>query len=299
MNAPKLRFKEFSGEWELRTLESISTHIKRTSNELFENVLTISAGRGFLNQKDRFSQIIAGNSLSKYTLLFKDEFSYNRGNSKKYTYGCIYRLKDYERALVPNVYISFKINNQVEGFYSQLFIKKYLDKQLRQLISSSARMDGLLNINKTEFFKVKVPVPKIEEQKKIASLFSLIDKKIELQNDKVDDLKNYKKGVMQKIFSQEFRFKCNDEKEYTEWREIRLGNLIKNKSIRNKKCEVKQVLSVSNTKGFIMQSEQFEDRVVASSDISNYKIVERDDFAFNPARINVGSIARLKNLIKE
>ena len=56
---------------------------------------------------------------------------------------------------------------------------------------------------------------------------------------------------------------------------------------------IQNVLSVSNRQGFIKQSDQFENRNVASEDTSNYKIVEKNDFAFNPARINVGSIARL------
>ena len=64
-------------------------------------------------------------------------------------------------------------------------------------------------------------------------------------------------------------------------------------SKRNKDNAIQTVLSVSNRQGFIQQSEQFENRYVASDDTSNYKIVERNDFAFNPARINVGSIARL------
>ena len=58
---------------------------------------------------------------------------------------------------------------------------------------------------------------------------------------------------------------------------------------------MKTVLSVNNKLGFINQDEQFEDRTVASEDTSNYKIVTKDDFAYNPARINVGSIARLKS----
>ena len=223
--APKLRFKEFSGDWEYKKLEDISTQIKRTSDYVIDNILTISAGRGFLEQKDRFSQVIAGNSLSKYTLLYENEFSYNRGNSKKYTYGCIYRLRNYKEALVPNVYISFKLENQIEGFYEQLFIKKYLDRQLRQLISSSARMDGLLNINKSDFFKVKIPVPKLEEQEKIASFFSLIDDKISLQGEKVEALKDYKKGMMQKIFSRELRFKDDEGRDYPEWEEKKLGQI--------------------------------------------------------------------------
>ena len=72
-----------------------------------------------------------------------------------------------------------------------------------------------------------------------------------------------------------------------------IGDFIVQTSKRNKDNAIRTVLSVSNRQGFIQQSEQFENRCVASDDTSNYKIVERNDFAFNPARINVGSIARL------
>lgn len=76
---------------------------------------------------------------------------------------------------------------------------------------------------------------------------------------------------------------------------VRLASLITEVSLRNKEKRDKQVLSVSNRLGFIAQSEQFGDRTIASDDTSNYKIVKKNDFAYNPARINVGSIARLIN----
>ena len=75
----------------------------------------------------------------------------------------------------------------------------------------------------------------------------------------------------------------------------RLGDLIHEVSNRNKRNTDLPVLSVSNRQGFIAQSEQFENRIIASDDTSNYKIVIKNDFAYNPARINVGSIARLVN----
>ena len=75
-----------------------------------------------------------------------------------------------------------------------------------------------------------------------------------------------------------------------------IGDIIEQISTRNKKGEQFNVLSVSNQNGFVEQSEQFEGRTVASQDTSNYKIVSLDDFAYNPARINVGSLARLKEI---
>ena len=74
-----------------------------------------------------------------------------------------------------------------------------------------------------------------------------------------------------------------------------IGDIIEQISTRNKNGERFNVLSVSNQNGFVGQSEQFEGRTVASQDTSNYKIVSVDDFAYNPARINVGSLARLKD----
>ena len=82
-----------------------------------------------------------------------------------------------------------------------------------------------------------------------------------------------------------FKDKCCNHK---------IGDIITQVSIRNKSNNVLNVLSVSNKLGFVEQSEQFEDRTVASEDLTNYKIVRINDFAYNPARINVGSIARLK-----
>ena len=77
-----------------------------------------------------------------------------------------------------------------------------------------------------------------------------------------------------------------------------IGDFIEQNSNRNKDNIIQNVLSVSNRQGFIRQREQFEDRSIASDDTSNYKIVARNDFAFNPARINVGSIARLTTFEK-
>lgn len=75
---------------------------------------------------------------------------------------------------------------------------------------------------------------------------------------------------------------------------IEVGSIVHQTLERNKMNKYSNVLSVSNRLGFISQSEQFEDRNVASNDVRNYKVVHRGDFAYNPARINVGSISMLK-----
>ena len=186
-------------DWEEKRLGEISEPIKRTTDEIVENIMTISGKNGFMSQKDRFSQVIAAGSLSKYTYLYKDEFAYNRGNSKSFKYGCVYRLNKNE-ALVPYVYHCFKLNNGVPEFFEQIFKAKFLDKQLRRLISSSARMDGLLNIGAKSFFNVKVIFPKIEEQQKIATYLSAIDLKIEAVQTQLTKTQAFKKGLLQAMF---------------------------------------------------------------------------------------------------
>lgn len=199
----KIRFKDYDGkafpEWDMFKLIDIAEPIKRKADRVIDNVMTISAGKGFLHQNDRFSQVIAGTSLNKYIHLKRGEFAYNRGNSKSYTYGCIYRLEE-EEALIPFVYRSFKLSKGVEGFFAQLFTMKYLDKQLRRLISSSARMDGLLNIGEKDFYQVKVPFPCIEEQQKIAQFLQSLDKKIDAVNEQIEQTKLFKKGLLQQMF---------------------------------------------------------------------------------------------------
>ena len=119
------------------------------------------------------------------------------------------------------------------------------------------------------------------EQCKIARLLDLLDERIATQNKIIEDLKKLKSAIIEMEYG-------NMAKSISH-----IGDFIEQTSKRNKDSAILNVLSVSNSQGFIQQSEQFENRIVASDDTSNYKIVARNDFAFNPARINVGSIARL------
>lgn len=137
----------------------------------------------------------------------------------------------------------------------------------------------------------KVKIPKYDEQKKIGILLKNLDAKIEILDNKLQMCQNFKKYLMQQIFTQKLRFVNYDD----EWEKVRLNDCISISNLRNKNNEDIPILSVTNKLGFIKQDQQFEDRKIASNDTKNYKIVEKDDFAYNPARINVGSIAMLKN----
>ena len=119
--------------------------------------LTISAANGWMNQKERFSQNIAGLEQKNYTLLRAGELSYNHGNSKLAKYGTVFVLRNYEEALVPRVYHSFKTKKNTSADYLEYyFASKIPDKELGKIVSSGARMDGLLNITYSDFENIRV-----------------------------------------------------------------------------------------------------------------------------------------------
>ena len=168
--------------------------------------------------------------------------------------------------------------------------------KIRKQIMFFSQGTKVLGLPKKYLEKINLYIPEnISEQQKIVSSLSFVDKKIELLIKKHEFLEKYKKGLMQKIFSQEIRFKQDDGSDFPDWVNAKLKTYIKERKNKNKNNLIKKVLSVSNKRGFIAQEEQFEDRRVASTDTSNYRIVRCDDFAYNPSRINVGSIARLSN----
>src|SRR5699024_3504432 len=112
---------------------------------------------------------------------------------------------------------------------------------------------------------LSILIPSIEEQEKIAFFFSLIDDKISLQGEKVEALKDYKKGMMQKIFSRELRFKDDEGRDYPEWEEKKLGDYIveyKEKTTENNQYPV----LTSAREGIILQKDYFKDRQVTTDD---------------------------------
>lgn len=205
----KRRLKGFSGEWIDKEFGELFNHIKNVNDGGNSHpVMTISSKLGLISQEDKFDRIIAGESLKKYTQLKNGDFAYNKGNSKTYPMGCIYRLEEKQSALVPFVYICFSPTESVDGlFYKYWFSAHGVDRQLNRIITSGARGDGLLNVNSDDFFKIKILYPPKEEQTAIAKILQAADKEIELLKYKRDQLKEQKKGLMQQLLTGKKRLK--------------------------------------------------------------------------------------------
>ena len=227
VHIPELRFKEFSGEWEEKKFGDIFERVTTKNKENNLNVLTISAQQGLISQEEYFNKSVSAKDVTEYYLLHKNDFAYNKSYSNGYPMGAIKRLSKYDKGVVSTLYICFKSKKD-----NVIFLEKYFDttkwyKEVHKIAQEGVRNHGLLNISVVEFFRdVKIIIPKKTEQQKIASFLTTIDTKIEQLSKKVEFQEQYKKGVMQKIFNQEIRFKKDDGSEFDEWEEKRLEEFL-------------------------------------------------------------------------
>ncbi|MDT2806216.1 restriction endonuclease subunit S [Vagococcus lutrae] len=198
---PEIRFAGYPDDWEQRKLGEVSERVRGNDGRMDLPTLTISAGKGWLDQRERFSGNIAGKEQKNYTLLSKNELSYNKGNSKLAKYGVVYKLGTYKEALVPRVYHSFRTTRETDpDFIEYMFATKLPDRELGKLVTSGARMDGLLNINYDDFMGIKINIPYLQEQQKIGTFFKQLDDTIALHQRQLEVLKNMKTSFLQKMY---------------------------------------------------------------------------------------------------
>ena len=203
----------FPAHWQRKPLSEVSTPVRRKSAGGAHPVMTISAKSGFLMQADKFARDMAGRSVERYTLLQEGEFAYNKGNSKTAPYGCVFRLNR-DTALVPFVYYCFALKPGLEPeFYDHLLSAGALNHQLSRLINSGVRNDGLLNLYSDDFFSCRVPVPPIEEQKRIAQALTTAKRELALLDEEIAALTDQKRGLMQKLLTGEWRVEVSGDEE--------------------------------------------------------------------------------------
>ena len=281
-NVPNLRFIEYNDSWQKYSLKSFTKRVTRKNvGQVSKKPLTISARYGLIDQSEFFDRQIASKDMSGYYLLKNGEFAYNKSYSNDYPLGAVKRLDKYDCGALSTLYICFSLDTtKVNSDYlSHYFETNKWHKGVSDIAGEGARNHGLLNMSVEDYFLTRHYLPSLREQEKISHFLNLITTRIETQSKIIEDFETLRKWIINQQFT---RTATNA-----------IGEFIEQTSERNKTNCVDRVLSVSNKYGFINQSEQFEDREVASDNRTNYKIVRRNDFAFNPARINVGSIAKL------
>ena len=186
-------------DWSSAPLSEISSVLHEHAGDRDFETLSISAGIGFVNQAEKFGKELSGKQYSKYTVLRRGDFAYNKGNSKRYPQGCTYMLRERDEAAVPNVFECFRIAQGHPEYYEQLFINGFMNKQLTQKINHGVRDDGLLNLTDDDFYSTIFPVPPLTEQQKIAEILATCDRVIELKQQLLEEKCRQKQWLMQKL----------------------------------------------------------------------------------------------------
>lgn len=229
---PELRFPEFSEEWEAKKLGEIAEFkngINKDKSDFgtgipFVNLMDVF-GKNIISN-DNFSLIKANkNEIENYSLR-KGDVLFIRSSVKRSGVGQTVIVKE---SLTNTIYSGFlirmrdKYNILAENYKRYYFYNNSFRKQILKKSTSSANT----NINQEELSKLIIKFPSFTEQQKIGDFFSKLDRQIELEEKKLALLEEQKKGYMQKIFSQELRFKDENGEEYPEWEKKLIKNIAK------------------------------------------------------------------------
>lgn len=223
---PLVRFPEFKDAWEHKQLNELLSEAKKRNEDLKygkDEVLSVSGELGIVNQIEHLGRSYAGVSVHQYHVVEVGDIVYTKSPLKANPFGII-KLNKGKAGIVSTLYAVYKVNNQtaygpfIDYYFS---LDANTNRYLRPLVKKGAKND--MKINNAYVLHDRIFAPAIPEQKRIASFFTVLDKKIAELKEKKSLLEQYKKGAMQKLFSQELRFKDENGKEFPKWVKKPLG----------------------------------------------------------------------------
>ena len=200
---PKLRFPGYDEPWRTEKLSDFAERVTRkNSNNETDLPLTISSKDGLVDQISYFNKTVASKDMSGYYLLRNGEYAYNKSYSVGYDFGSIKRLDRYPMGALSTLYICFALKKHDTDFIKVYFDSLKWYKEIYMISAEGARNHGLLNVPTDEFFATKHYLPEnTVEQRKIADFLIALDRRIDAQQSLVDNLKKYKRGLLNQIFS--------------------------------------------------------------------------------------------------
>lgn len=279
---PLIRFPEFKEGWEHKQLNELLKVSKKKNTDLKyskEEVLSVSGELGIVNQIEHLGRSYAGASVHNYGVVEKGDIVYTKSPLKENPYGII-KLNKGVPGIVSTLYAVYNVKDKsadgefIENYFS---LDANTNRYLRPLVRKGAKND--MKINNKYVLHDRIFVPKKEEQKRIAHFFNVINTKINQLKEKHNLLEEYKKGVMQKIFTQEIRFRDKNGLFFPNWEERNLNDILEEKKVKNKENNYEEVFSVAKEKGVVNQVEHLG-RSYSSDDISNYRVVSPGDIIY-------------------
>ena len=279
---PKLRFPGFDEPWEHKELlHYLVENTDRNKQLKFgkENVLSVSGEYGIVNQIAFQGRSFAGESVADYHVVETDDIVYTKSPLKAKPYGII-KVNNGVPGIVSTLYAVYHpLKTVVPRFVDFYFSNDLrLNKFLKPLVNIGAKHD--MKVNNTFVLTGMVVFPPLREQQKIVDFLTILDRRIDVQRKKVEALKKYKRGVMQRIFRQ------LPSQNGAEWTCVRLGDIFKKVSRRNTDGVIKNVITNSAEYGLIPQRDFFDKVIAVDGNTANYYVIENGDFVYNPRKSN-------------
>ena len=244
---PALRFPDFvnSGDWADMRLGDLICPVEERAGTKKYTLMSVNTGQGLITQIEKFGREIAGSAYKNYYVIKKGDFAYNKSATKQYPEGYISMLTEYEEGALPNsIFTCFRVidKNTYSKIFDHLFHANYHGSWLRQYIKIGGRANGALSIDNRHLWAMPITLPEFEEQQKIADCLSSMDDLITAEDKKLLALKQYKKGLMQKLFPAEGKtipqLRFPEFVDSGDWEETTLGEICDittgNKDTQNK-----------------------------------------------------------------
>ena len=275
---PQLRFPQFTNTWKDEVFGSIfRERIEYTEEELPLYSLTID--EGVVPKTKRYERsFLVKSKKEAYKVVYEDDFVFNPMNLR---FGAIAKHSKKDKVLVSKYYNIFYCNRMHNPAFLELYLRTnkmigYYNKIAEGTLIEKRR------VHFSNFVKFEKSLPELSEQKQIAAFFTTINYWIQNLDKQKIFLEEYKKGMMQKIFSQEIRFKDDGGKDFPDWEGKKLKDIFIRKTQKNNDNKINFVLTNSATEGIVSQSDYFDKDIANQNNLSNYFIVEVDDFVYNP-----------------
>ena len=282
MNAPKLRFKEFTDDWKSDKISNLTTYVDYRG----KTPVKTETGIFLITAKNVKKGYIDYNCSKEYVEASQYNAIMHRGLPKvgdvlvttEAPCGNVAQIDNANVALAQRI-IKYRGNDLINNdFLKYELLSDYFQTELKRVASGGT----VYGVKGSTLHQMSINYCSKEEQTKIAQFLSLLDKKIELQKRKIKALKLFKSYTKSEIFKNGNHV-------------CKLGAILNKWNKKNKDGAINYVESISNKAGFIPQSEQFEYRNVASKNLRNYYVIKKGVFGYNPSRLNVGSLALKEN----
>ncbi|MFV8374000.1 restriction endonuclease subunit S [Flavobacterium sp. GSP11] len=276
-NTPTLRFPEFNGEWESKKLGGIAKFSKG------KGISKSDISDEGMNECIRYGELY-----TRYGEVISDVFSKTNVGLEKSV------ISEANDVIIPasgetqidiatascvmksGVILGGDLNI-IKTKNDGVFLSYYLNSKRKMDIANLAQGISVVHLYSSQLALLNLNLPTLFEQQKIATFLTAVDKKLQVFKQKKILLEQYKKGVMQKIFSQELRFKDDSGNDFEDWKEKMLGEVLFEHKLRSTGNE--EVFSVSVHKGLINQIEHLG-RSFSAKNTSNYNLVKPFDMVY-------------------